>query len=489
MNALSRKREGRGGLSQTVRFLLVLGALSALFYIVSDVVASMRYDGYSYVDQAFSELLALGSPVRTLMLSLAAIYNALVLTGAVGLWLAAEGKRSLRIAAALVFVFGLASLVGPYVPMHTRGTGTSLTDTLHMVDTVAMVFSAILAMAFGAAALGKRFRAYSITTIVALLGFGYWSALQVPAIEAGAATPWLGVIERLNVYPLVAWMSVFALVVLRAAAQHGSAVSAEPKKVAVLVGSPHKGGSTCDAARMFIDKLEAYGDVRGEIVPLGDYEIGMCRGCKVCFDRGEERCPIKDDRDVLLGKMHEADAVVFASPNYSWMVSGLMKVFLDRIAFGFHRPRFHGKTSTSIVVQGMFRGDKIRDYLDFVAGGFGFNTVKGSVIRTLLPMSETALEKMERTLTTHAERFHSRLFGRAYPAPSALKLMMFRMSRTGMRLKAPKSSRDYAYYTERGWFESDYYYPTHLNPLKRVLGALFDWIAANTRAFDVADER
>ena len=98
----------------------------------------------------------------------------------------------------------------------------------------------------------------------------------------------------------------------------------------------------------------------GEIVVLSDYDIGVCRGCKSCTNRGEERCPLKDDRDVLIEKMMASDGVVFASPNYSFQVSAIMKIFLDRLAFLFHRPRFHGKTFTGIVVQaiGMGRQDR-----------------------------------------------------------------------------------------------------------------------------------
>jgi hypothetical protein len=30
---------------------------------------------------------------------------------------------------------------------------------------------------------------------------------------------------------------------------------------------------------------------------------------------------------------------------------------------------------------------------------------------------------------------------------------------------------------EKGWLESDYYYPVKLNPLKKLIGKLFDMIA------------
>ncbi len=254
------------------------------------------------------------------------------------------------------------------------------------------------------------------------------------------------------------------------------------------MGSPHGGGATHTASRRFLEDLESFGDVQGEIVTLSDYDIGVCRGCKVCFDRGEEHCPLKDDRDVLIEKLMASDAVVFASPNYSWNVSGVMKVFLDRLGFAFHRPRFHGKTATSIVVQGMFRGREIRKYLEFVAGGLGFRVVKGSVIRTLEPMSEKAQQKMDKALAEQSRRFHDQLLRPAYPAPSLFELMMFRMGRTGIETSAPKDKRDYAYYRDQGWFESDFYYPTRLGPFKKAAGAFFDWLAAHTPMFEVAHE-
>ena len=192
---------------------------------------------------------------------------------------------------------------------------------------------------------------------------------------------------------------------------------------------------------------------------------------------------MKDDRDVLIEKMMASDGVVFASPNYSFQVSALMKAFLDRLGFAFHRPRFFGKTFTSIVAQGIYGGNKIVDYLDFVGNGLGFNTVKGSCITTLEPMTEKQQHKIDRALAAQARRYYARLEQPAYPAPTLIKLMFFRMSRTKMRLELDDSFRDYRYYADKGWFESDYYYPTRLGLLKKGAGKLFDWMSASmTRA-------
>jgi multimeric flavodoxin WrbA len=247
------------------------------------------------------------------------------------------------------------------------------------------------------------------------------------------------------------------------------------KRVTAFVGSARK-GHTHRAVLQFLGNLRALGDVEYEIVALGDYRLEACRGCLSCFTKGEEFCPLHDDRNLLIKKIEASDGVIFASPNYSFQVSGLMKTFLDRLGFVFHRPSFHGKTFTSIVAQGIYGGNKIVKYLDFVGYGLGFNTVKGSCFTALQPMTEKEKEKIGRTLARQSRRFYETLVKPAYPEPTLLKLMAFRMARTSIKLELNDSSRDYAYYKEKGWFESDYFYPTRLGALKRAAGSLFDLI-------------
>src|ERR1035441_9968533 len=107
------------------------------------------------------------------------------------------------------------------------------------------------------------------------------------------------------------------------------------KNVTAFVASARRSGLTYAATRQLLDNLQSFGDVQSEIVFLSEYNLRVCRGCKRCFLRGEECCPLKDDRDVLIEKMMASDAVVFASPNYSFQVSAIMKTFLDRLGFVF----------------------------------------------------------------------------------------------------------------------------------------------------------
>ncbi len=257
------------------------------------------------------------------------------------------------------------------------------------------------------------------------------------------------------------------------------------RSVTAFVGSARKSGVTHRATRRFLDDLEAFGDVRSELVVLSDCDLRFCRGCKACILRGEEFCPLHDDRDALIERMTRSDGIVLASPVYSLQVSGLMKAFLDRLGFALHRPRFHGKAFTSIVVEGLFGGAAVVRYLDFVGLGLGFNVVKGTCVTCRKnpstahePMMEEERRRMEEALARHGRRFHAQLSAPAYPVPSLLRLWGFRMARTAIRIEQGEEYRDHRYYRDHGWFESDYYYPAKLGPLKRAAGAAFDRLAA-----------
>lgn len=65
-----------------------------------------------------------------------------------------------------------------------------------------------------------------------------------------------------------------------------------------------------------------------EQVSLRGKDLRFCQGCLVCQKLG--RCVLKDDMPELLQKLHDADAVAFATPIYYYEMSGQMKTFLDR---------------------------------------------------------------------------------------------------------------------------------------------------------------
>lgn len=244
-------------------------------------------------------------------------------------------------------------------------------------------------------------------------------------------------------------------------------------KVTAFVGSARK-AHTYGAVRRFCEYLEASGDIETEIVMLSDYVLDPCLGCKLCFENGEQACPLRDDRDLLIDKLAASDGVVFASPSYMFQVSGLMKTWIDRLAFIAHRPRFFGKAFTTIIVQGVPMDAKIGRYLSLVGACFGFSPVAGTRHTAREPMTDRESRKLKQILAVQANRFRKAL-ARTHPRTPSLKMLIgFRIARTTMKLELDDRSCDYRYFREHGWFESAYYYPVRLGLLKHLVGWLFD---------------
>jgi hypothetical protein len=202
-----------------VRALLLCGILSSPFYVGMDLVSGMLHEGFSFVDQWVSELSAVGAPSRPLWLALGPVYQLLMVLFGVGVWLAGEGRRALRIAAGLIVAYGLIGFTAPLTPMHAREHlatyGPALTDRLHLVGTALAVLFIFAAIGFAAAAFGRRFRIYSIATVTLSFAFGVWTSRMAPGVEADLPTPWAGLIERASIWVLLAWVVVFAVALLR----------------------------------------------------------------------------------------------------------------------------------------------------------------------------------------------------------------------------------------------------------------------------------
>jgi hypothetical protein len=107
--------------------------------------------------------------------------------------------------------------------MHQRAVlaagGGTLTDTLHLVWAAVTGLFFMLIVGFGAAALGKRFRLYSIVTIAIVLACGAVTGTYASDVQADLPTPWVGVWERISIATFMTWIAVLATALLRARAR------------------------------------------------------------------------------------------------------------------------------------------------------------------------------------------------------------------------------------------------------------------------------
>lgn len=205
---------------QTIqKTLLVCGILSSLLYAAINIVVAMQWKEYDSASQTVSELSAVDAPTRMLWLVLCTPYTLFMIAFAWGVWKSAAGNRPLRIAGALLIVYGVLGIFWPFAPMHLRETlaagGGTFSDTMHLALGGITEIIYLVALGLAAAALGKKFRLYSIATFITLLVFGVLTFMDAPDISKNLPTPLIGVWERINIGVFLLWVIVLAIVLLR----------------------------------------------------------------------------------------------------------------------------------------------------------------------------------------------------------------------------------------------------------------------------------
>jgi hypothetical protein len=196
------------------RVLLACGIVGAALYPLSDMFAATRYPGFSFRDQAVSELFAIGAPTSELVVPLFSLSSTLLFLFAIGMWMSANGRRLVRLMAVMMALNTIDALVlWNFFPMHMRGSEPTFTDMMHGVLAIDPFLLATVIL--GAVAFRGGFRVYTVATIVftsvlAVIGFSF-----VSEVVANEPTPWMGASERAAQYATNLWYAVLAVVLLR----------------------------------------------------------------------------------------------------------------------------------------------------------------------------------------------------------------------------------------------------------------------------------
>lgn len=98
------------------------------------------------------------------------------------------------------------------------------------------------------------------------------------------------------------------------------------KKTLIIVGSARKGNSLFigEYAKEYLSRM----GILIDIIQLSEYNIEYCDGCLRCDETGI--CHREDDVSFLIEKVKDVDGVIFVSPTRWSLLSGDMKVFMDR---------------------------------------------------------------------------------------------------------------------------------------------------------------
>ena len=130
---------------------------------------------------------------------------------------------------------------------------------------------------------------------------------------------------------------------------------AEPHRMVLGInGSPHQEGNTAYALDYAL-KILAQEKVKTNAISLAEMDITACDGCFACRSG---RCVHEDDMSSIYDLMRACDGLILASPVYMGMVTGQMKVMMDRTVLFRAGTRFElsGRVGAGIACGGFRNG-------------------------------------------------------------------------------------------------------------------------------------
>ncbi len=246
-----------------------------------------------------------------------------------------------------------------------------------------------------------------------------------------------------------------------------------------LLGSSRGDGNTARTIRLFREKLEQACAERGvsldvEEISLARPRLEFCLGCRACFDRGEDYCPLKDGLLGIRDKMLWADTLVIASPVYVEDVSGHVKNWIDRLAFLCHRPALYSKCAWLITTSGSRSTKHTLRTMSVALTTWGVKVLGGNkLFLGALSEKEKIEEKYGPALEKAAGRLLRATQSGASADPTLFSLLAFRVQQ-GFWRRDSSDSFDRRYWADKGWLEvdCDYYMPHRAGVTKRVLSRL-----------------
>jgi len=112
--------------------LLICGILSSPLCVGTYILAGMLWEGYSFTDQAVSELSTIDAPTRPLVVPLYLVYDVLMIAFGLGVW-GYGRKRALRLTGGLLGGIGVLGFVGVPFPLQLGVAEATFTNTMHSI--------------------------------------------------------------------------------------------------------------------------------------------------------------------------------------------------------------------------------------------------------------------------------------------------------------------------------------------------------------------
>ncbi len=221
-------------------------------------------------------------------------------------------------------------------------------------------------------------------------------------------------------------------------------------KILAIISSPRK-KNTYNAIKTIESIHKEKYDCEYEYLYLKKVDLKCCNGCHLCLFKGEEKCPLKDDRDMIIEKIESADGVILASPNHTMNVNWRMKNYIDRFSYLMHRPRYFHQRFMVLITSGSYRGIKeATNSLALMASG-GKVISKIGVMNSP-GMNDKKINKQSKKLRKEAKKFVKKMKKPYNYKPTFGELVWFSAFKAISQVNEKESIADHEYYSNKDYF-------------------------------------
>lgn len=185
--------------------LLVCGMIAPLLHLATDRIAGTFFKSYDFSAQSMSDLGAVGSPVRLLVVLLTFAATVPVVAFAIGVW--DSGTLPTKVVAVLIAGNALLSIAATALFPNTLGVRPAFA-TVGVLLMLVGVLCSVSAMLVGAFAFDGWMRWISIGIPAAYL---FLTLLRYATAASANAATMIGAQERTMAYTYLLWMFVLAV--------------------------------------------------------------------------------------------------------------------------------------------------------------------------------------------------------------------------------------------------------------------------------------
>ena len=243
--------------------------------------------------------------------------------------------------------------------------------------------------------------------------------------------------------------------------------------VLIINSSNRINGNTAIALKRYNDILTG-NNYKTHIINLSKNNIKTCLGCRICFDKGEQNCPLNDDVKNIVKQMENTEILLCGSPIYVEDINGILKNFIDRLAYNSHRPAFAGKYAYVLCTSGMGTSNHGITTMERALQTWGFTIIGSAKYVTDAKISEKEFIKLYETKVHKGFKNIVKKINKNKKRVSFLSILFFTVQQFYYRKKTDKNSFDYKYWENKGWINKNKHYYTEqkLNWVKVLIAEI-----------------